>query len=327
MKRWGIIIKTLITILLLQVSLCATDFVKLYQHHGLKALEKQLDETLTTSEYWLKRVADKNVTYGLFSDFSELLFCNKNEGNLTRVSIDTNHTLSIRYHLNTLIGGGKGDKQKEGDLKTPLGVYFLKSRIDHPGSFYGPLALVTNYPNRYDRSQHKNGSGIWIHGKPFKGTRDAYTKGCLVIDNSDLTYLNKSIDYHKAALVISPKDFPKTDKQTVAGILSDLFLWRNYWKNSNLKPYLDFYNPDFKRPNGTSLQEFSINKQNVFSTKIKRRIHFHHINIIPYPNEDNRKIFYISFFEEYDAGHVRFHGRKELYIELINNHMSILTES
>ena len=272
-------------------------------------------------------LADKNATMGMYSQFTQLLFCSKNDANLTRFSIDQNHTFTLKSHLMTLTGEAKGDKHIEGDLKTPVGVYKLNSRIDEPAPFYGPLALVTNYPNKYDQAQGKNGHGIWIHGYPLKGERDPYTKGCLAIDNTALSLLNKRIDYTKSILIISPKAFPYTNKQTIATILSELYKWRNAWKQSDLTAYLAFYNENFKRSNGMSLTQFSIIKQSIFSNKVKRLINFHHINVIPYPNEENRTIFYVSFIEKYDAGRIHFNGTKELYLEFINNKISILTEN
>ncbi len=293
----------------------------------MQAVEDYLDQTLATQAYWQEQLKDKNLTYGLFSSYDELLFCNKREGNLTRFSITKEHTIKPRYNLDTLIGGGKGDKQYEGDLRTPIGVYNLNGRIDNPDPFYGPLALVTSYPNKYDLARDKNGSGIWIHGKPLKGPRDEYTKGCLVIENDELENLDKSINRFTTALVISPTSFPQTNSDTIASVLANLYQWRNYWKKSELKPYLSFYHPEFKRSNGMSFTQFSIIKQNIFHNKVKRRINFYDINIIPYPNDENRTLFYVNLQEQYDAGRIHFNGKKELYLEYRDNKIYILTEN
>jgi hypothetical protein len=60
------------------------------------------------------------------------------------------------------------EKTVEGDQRTPLGVYFITSRLD-PATlkdFYGIGALPINYPNPLDLSRGKTGSGIWLHGTP-----------------------------------------------------------------------------------------------------------------------------------------------------------------
>ncbi|CAI6147276.1 MAG: hypothetical protein SPLUMA1_SPLUMAMAG1_01934 [uncultured Sulfurimonas sp.] len=59
------------------------------------------------------------------------------------------------------------DKIREGDLRTPIGVYKLVKKLSKVDSFYGPLAFATSYPNSYDKYLGKNGSGIWIHGLPL----------------------------------------------------------------------------------------------------------------------------------------------------------------
>jgi len=60
------------------------------------------------------------------------------------------------------------DKLREGDQKTPLGVYHVTSMI--PGAklpdLYGWGAFPINYPNDWDRRAGKTGYGIWLHGVP-----------------------------------------------------------------------------------------------------------------------------------------------------------------
>jgi murein L,D-transpeptidase YafK len=293
----------------------------------MQAVEEELDTQLMDKVYWENFIGDKNVSFGLFSDNKEVLFCNKEVSQLSHFSVSKEHRIKLQSLLKTLTGEKNGDKKVEGDLKTPVGVYSLSEMLKQPDPFYGPLALVTNYPNKYDQSRRKSGSGIWIHGYPMTGERNPYTKGCLALKNDVLVQLNKDINYTNTVLVISPNEFPTTNKNEIATILAELFSWRKRWKESQLKEYLAFYHSDFRRSNGLSLTQFSIIKQSIFKNKIKRHINFHHINIIPYPNEEKRKIFHLSFHEKYDAGHIHFNGSKELYIELINNKISILTEN
>lgn len=84
-------------------------------------------------------------------------------------------------------GRVEGDKQKEGDLKTPEGVYFITRKITQKLDFmeYGPHAVSLNYPNPADRLRGKTGSGIWLHskGQPIDGLT---TRGCLAIDQHEI---------------------------------------------------------------------------------------------------------------------------------------------
>ena len=88
-----------------------------------------------------------------------------------------------------------GDKEREGDFKTPEGTYTLDAR--NPDSEYF-LAIHVSYPNRRDRAEaRKNGEdpggAIMIHGQPNEPSRsEAYyrtqdwTNGCIAVSNSDM---------------------------------------------------------------------------------------------------------------------------------------------
>ena len=317
----------LLGLLLLSSQLFAIDYIDVYQTRGIKGVETVMDVSLATSEYWDEVLADKNVTFGLFSDFDNLLICNKKKGELQRFSKNGTHQFTKMDDLSTFTGKVKGDKQYEGDLKTPVGVYTFTKKLSYVDQFYGPLALVTNYPNAYDKAQSKTGSGIWVHGLPLKGDRDTFTKGCLAIDNDDLVKLDGNIDPKKTALIIAPDETRKLDKSTVSQLLSSLFKWRNAWKYNKYEQYLSFYDQTFKRPNGTTLSQFKAQKKYVFEGSRKKRIDISQINVIPYPSVNGEKLFFISFFEKYDSGSVHFRGFKKLYVKLIDNTFKILTEN
>ena len=68
------------------------------------------------------------------------------------------------------VGENEGKKQREGDKKTPEGLYFMvdkKTRTELVSTYgtdvaanYGPHAYVLNYPNRQDLKEGRGGSGI-----------------------------------------------------------------------------------------------------------------------------------------------------------------------
>jgi murein L,D-transpeptidase YafK len=88
-----------------------------------------------------------------------------------------------------------GDKEREGDFKTPEGAYILDAR--NPDSEYF-LAIHVSYPNQRDRAEARKkgvdpGGAIMIHGQPNDPTRsEAYyrtqdwTNGCIAVSNSDM---------------------------------------------------------------------------------------------------------------------------------------------
>jgi murein L,D-transpeptidase YafK len=88
-----------------------------------------------------------------------------------------------------------GDKEFEGDFRTPEGTYLLDIR--NPNSEYF-LSIHVSYPNGQDIREARNkgldpGGAIMIHGQPNAPTRsEAYyrtqdwTNGCIAVSNSDM---------------------------------------------------------------------------------------------------------------------------------------------
>ena len=96
----------------------------------------------------------------------------------------------IRLGLNP-----RGPKLREGDFRTPEGVYELSRRNPHSDFF---LSLEVSYPNASDRDRAretgvKPGGLIMIHGQPnaprkspvYYASND-WTDGCIAVSNSDM---------------------------------------------------------------------------------------------------------------------------------------------
>ncbi len=88
-----------------------------------------------------------------------------------------------------------GDKEYEGDFRTPEGQYLLDMRNPNSEFF---LSIHVSYPNGQDIREARAkgvdpGGAIMIHGQPNKPTRsEAYyrtqdwTNGCIAVSNSDM---------------------------------------------------------------------------------------------------------------------------------------------
>lgn len=88
-----------------------------------------------------------------------------------------------------------GDKEYEGDFRTPEGRYLLDTR--NPNSEYF-LSIHVSYPNRQDIREARvkgldPGGAIMIHGQPNVPTRSEvyyrtqdWTNGCIAVSNSDM---------------------------------------------------------------------------------------------------------------------------------------------
>ena len=107
------------------------------------------------------------------------------------------------------IGRGGTDKRREGDLKTPLGVYFVTMWVAgrHLSELYGAGALGLNYPNGWDQHRRRDGFGIWIHGEP-RGLRSRpprWSQGCLIISNPAIETLVDAIEERSIPVIIGDR--------------------------------------------------------------------------------------------------------------------------
>lgn len=144
------------------------------------------------------------------------------------------------------------DKSIEGDLKTPLGIYYVTNTLD-PNSLkdlYGAGALPINYPNPYDLRRGKTGSGIWLHGVPqaqFARAPKA-TDGCVAVSNPDLQDILKRVEIRTTPVVILPKlewVNPAQSHADVAAFDRAFAIWRGAKAAGDLERTLALYTPDF----------------------------------------------------------------------------------
>lgn len=129
-------------------------------------------------------------------------------GNATLYQFDTSAaepTLIGQHYA----GSGKAGfgKIREGDNKTPLGVYSIN---DHRADaslpeLYGSGALTLNYPNALDTFLGRTGYGIWLHGVPRSGLSRSprSSEGCVTMSNEHLTRLVDRIDLHTTQVIMT----------------------------------------------------------------------------------------------------------------------------
>ncbi len=318
--------KHLLFFLVIALSLFAkSQILELYRQNGIETVEKELDKELTKESYWLNIMKDHDTSFGYIEAYNTILVCDKNSSILQVYRFDENGTFVLEKSYQAYTGKNPGDKQYEGDLKTPVGVYTLTQKLQKVDPFYGPMAFVTSYPNLYDRYLGKDGHGIWIHGLPLNQKRDAYTKGCIAINNSGLECLDRNIDISKTILLIfENSQVKKVTKQELAKLAAWLYKWRYAWKYNDLQSYLSNYSKDFRRFDGKDFDAFKAYKKAVFAQQAKKSIVFQNINIIPYPNHEN--LFQITFYEKYKSRNYSFNGPKELIVFHDGNQTQIITE-
>ncbi len=315
----------LIIFLLISFNVYAQDLIKLYRYEGINSVEKEIENRLKDISYWQEYFQDKNVDYGYYEFKKYVILAQKDQSEITVYQKEGNdYKLLLRHGVIT--GENAGDKLTAGDKKTPIGAYELVEKKVGLDSFYGPFALVTSYPNVYDRSLDKQGYGIWIHGMPFNEERENFTKGCIALDNNELEELDKKIDLNKTILLTSENEFKKATKQDMALIFSTIYKWKNAWKDSNIEEYLSFYSDDFKRADKSDFNTFKEQKSSIFAKKEQKTIKFSNMDVSPYPNSLGKDMYKVLMDEEYLSPAVRFYGKKELFLEIVNNQVKILSE-
>ena len=316
----------IIILLCMVINIFANDLVDLYRLKGLNAVEQQLENSLKDKEYWNNYLENKNVDLGYYETKKYIILTQKEKSELALYEID-NHIPNLITKDTVILGENIGDKYVEGDKKTPEGVYDLVGKKTKLDQFYGPLALVTSYPNTFDKSLNKKGYGIWIHGMPLENVeREKFTQGCIALDNPELEKLDKNINLENAILLTSNKEFIKAKKDEISLVLSSIFQWKDSWKNSDINEYLKYYSNEFKKDDGSDFEMFSKYKKRVFSKRERKRIKFSNINITPYPNSLNKRMFKIIMDEKYRSPTVKFDGKKELFLEIVDNEIKILAE-
>ncbi|ELZ6658498.1 murein L,D-transpeptidase, partial [Campylobacter coli] len=300
-----------------------------YLNQGLDAVGVAIEKELTNKDFWLDEIGDRNISLGYYDDDVAIVLTNKTD-KILRVYSYSDGKIKQDFEQKAIITGLMGDKQVEGDLKTPVGFYELGRKFNPGDPYYGPFAFATTYPNLLDKVQGKTGGGIWIHGYPLDGTRldEFKTRGCIALFNENLEEFAKVVQDKKVFAMTEEKEKVRAKKEDIAALLADLFAWKLAWTDSDINTYLNFYDEkQFKRFDKMKFEQFASMKKSIFSRKEDKKIKFSDINISPYPNVENETMYRISFYEDYYTKNYQFKGDKILYVKIDSKgKMKILAE-
>ena len=310
----------------LSPCLFAQNYEEIYLKNGSAAVIDAIEKNILSKDYWLKKLEGKDVRYGYYDNEILLSVVDKTKKKLEVISY--NGGITKKLFSSSVIVGKNGDKLLEGDLKTPVGVYQLTRRFTPNDRYLGPLAFSLSYPNLLDKLAKRNGGGIWIHGYPLDGQRtdELKTKGCVAMQNDTLMKFDDVVDHKKTLAFIYEDKRPEASAKDIAVIISGLLGWKKTWSESDIGNYLKFYDKNFERYDGMSLEKFKSMKRAIFSKKEKKRISFSNFLITPYPNLKNDRLFRVSFYEDYVSDTHKFAGQKTLYVKLYNDDMKIFIE-
>jgi murein L,D-transpeptidase YafK len=217
----------------------------------------------------LKALRERPPAGSLPSQFLTLSVRNKHaiavDTSRARLYLFENNASGTRLIADYYISVGKLgiEKAVEGDLRTPLGVYFITNTLNPKTlkDFYGSGALPINYPNPYDVKRGKTGSGIWLHGTPSSQFARApkATDGCVVLANPDLERILASVEVRTTPVVIAPQLTwvqPQNLRVDAKAFEDTLQAWRVAKSSGSVERTLGFYSNDFNS-NGKTLMVWS----------------------------------------------------------------------
>ena len=118
---------SIVTILLL-LSISSSLFANVltqYRQHGIDKLEKQMDFDLSKQVYWKEYLQNIDTSFGYIESYTNILLCDKSKSTLSLYMKDKENSYTLTKDYSAFTGKIQGDKIKEGDLKTPVGVYSL----------------------------------------------------------------------------------------------------------------------------------------------------------------------------------------------------------
>ena len=172
----------------------------------------------------------------------------------SRLYLFENGVDGLRLLSDYYISVGKSGTEKtlEGDLRTPLGVYFVTGNLDPKSlrDFYGAGALPINYPNQLDVKRGKTGGGIWLHGTPPTQFARAplSTDGCVVLANPDLMRIIKTVEIRTTPVVIAQNlkwVAPHSVKADSKSFEDALNAWQAAKSSGDITRLMPWYATDF----------------------------------------------------------------------------------
>jgi murein L,D-transpeptidase YafK len=231
----------------------------------------------------------------------------------------------------TTIGKFGIEKEREGDKKTPIGVYTVTNWI--PGNklpdLYGKGAFPLDYPNPRDRLLGRTGYGIWIHGVPH----DTYARaprasdGCVALANPDLISLATRVRPGVTPVIIAREVEWVTPAQLQVerdAFLAQLEGWRRDWESRDTDRYLTHYAAGF-RSNGKRFNGWKEHKRRVNAGKTWIKVRLEDVSVFRDPGAKN--LISVTFDQDYRSSNLSQRTRKRQFWTLEGGRWKIAYEA
>ncbi len=220
------------------------------------------------------------------------------------------------------------DKWREGDKRTPEGIYYFTEFIPPHKlpKMYGGIAVVLNYPNPVDKLLGKGGSGIWLHGSDEENRNQIpfSTRGCVVADNRDLREIVKKIVPENTLIAVFkeiPTNIPIDD---VKAFLKE---WEKAWENKDFERYISLYSKKFTWKGG-GIKAWERYKRRVILGKKWIEVEIEKPTIVAFRRGLSPEVeYYVAEFRQvYRSDTYKDVGFKRLYIVNEDGELKILKE-
>ena len=221
------------------------------------------------------------------------------------------------YHAT--LGKVTGDKEVEGDLKTPEGIYIFNALLTPPSlqAKFGSLAFHLDFPNTFDKMAGHSGSSIMLHAtnEPDRLNKNYDSLGCVVVKDEEIREIRAHIRLGLTPILIFSELSPEFLKPGQSPTLKTFFeTWIKTWESKTLDPYIDHYHSDFSA-NGKSKEQWRAYKSGLNQRYASIEIAPENVRYYRHP-----KYTMITFTQNYRSklrggawGH-RSRGTKILYV-------------
>lgn len=200
------------------------------------------------------------------------------------------------------------EKMREGDQRTPVGVYHVTSQVPKKKltDFYGSGAFPISYPNDWDRRMGRNGHGIWLHGTPS----DTFSRppkasdGCVVLSNEDLDALGRTLQVGLTPVIISNSiewlslDDWQNERTSLANMIDQ---WRKDWESRDIERYARHYSRKFQS-DGQDYQSWVEHKRKVNAGKSWIKVTAGNISMFRNPGKEEYVV--VTFEQDYRSNNV-----------------------
>jgi murein L,D-transpeptidase YafK len=219
------------------------------------------------------------------------------------------------YYIST--GKRDGEKTREGDEKTPVGVYHVTASLPRNklSDFYGSGAFPISYPNEWDKRHGRNGHGIWLHGTPS----DTYSRaprasnGCVVLANADLDALSKKLQIGLTPVIISEQvEWLSLDDWNAErnALNAEIERWRADWESRDTDIYLTHYSKNFSAER-ENFAEWGRHKRQVNSGKSWIKLNLSNFSMFRNPGKG--ELVVMTFDQDYRSNNLSNVMKKRQY--------------